>query len=321
MSTRRLVPPPISTARQKEFEDPRARVAFVKKYLPDGPPSPSSSSSSKPPTRSRPVRTFLKLCIYKLLLWILYSLTSLYLRARFVRNFILNRWFSVLYYHHRTPELIQKDVKQLDRLPQHISVILEFEKEGGVEQLIDHVAEISCWCASAGIHTLSVYERTGALKKYISTSHRITAQRLHSYFGRKRPTLRVLAPHLPSYANGDTEGMAGQAVDLEVIFISEEDGRESIVDLTKTLCEMAIRGKMTKEDVTMELVDAELESLTIPEPDLLVLFGPEVKLNGYPPWQIRLTEIFHLVDNDAVGYQVFLRALYSYAKCEMRLGR
>ncbi|KAF3185088.1 hypothetical protein TWF788_004909 [Orbilia oligospora] len=319
MSTR-VVAPPVATTRKKEFEDPKARAAYVKKFLPtddaDDPSTPRTRS------RSRPVRTFVKIGFYKLILWVLYSITSLYFRARFVYNFILNRWFSVLYYHHKTPELIQKDVKQLDRLPQHVSVILEFEKEGGVEQLIDHVAEISCWCASAGIPTLSVYEQTGTLKKYISTSHRITSQRLHSYFGKKRPTLRVLAPHLPSYTNGDTEDLPdGESPDLEVIFISSEDGRESIVDLTKTLCEMAIRGKMTKDDVTAELIEAELESLTIPEPDLLILFSPSVKLLGYPPWQIRLTEIFHLPDNDAVGYQVFLRALYNYAKCEMRFGR
>ncbi|KAK6342782.1 hypothetical protein TWF718_008169 [Orbilia javanica] len=319
MSTR-LVAPPVATARRKEFEDPKARAAYVKKFLPtddaDDPSTPRTRS------RSRPVRTFIKIGFYKLILWVLYSFVSLYLRARYVYNFILNRWFSVLYYHHKTPELIQKDVKQLDRLPQHVSVILEFEKEGGVEQLIDHVAEISCWCASAGIPTLSVYEQTGTLKKYISTSHRITTQRLHSYFGKKRPTLRILAPHLPPHTGGDTEGIPdGESPDLEVIFISSEDGRESIVDLTKTLCEMAIRGKMTKEDVTVECIEAGLESLTIPEPDLLILFSPSVKLLGYPPWQIRLTEIFHLPDNDAVGYQVFLRALYNYAKCEMRFGR
>jgi len=49
--------------------------------------------------------------------------------------------------------------------------------------------------------------------------------------------------------------------DLEVTFISEEDGRESLVDLTKTLCEMTQRGKMNQEDISMELIDAELESV------------------------------------------------------------
>jgi len=78
---------------------------------------------------------------------------------------------------------------------------------------------------------------------------------------------------------------------------------------------------MSQSDITMELIDAELESLTIPEPDLLILFSPSVKLQGYPPWPIRLTEIYHVPDNDSVGYQVFLRGLYNYAKCQMRFGR
>jgi len=77
------------------------------------------------------------------------------------------------------------------------------------------------------------------------------------------------------------------------------------------------------------------------EPDLLIVFTPMVVLKGYPPWQIRLTELLcvshilvlshkltypppphsHVQDNNGVGYQVFLRALYKYAKAEMRLGR
>lgn len=43
----------------------------------------------------------------------------------------------------------------------------------------------------------------GALKKYLATSHRVTAQRLQSYFGRQRPKLKLFAPHSPSFANGD----------------------------------------------------------------------------------------------------------------------
>jgi undecaprenyl pyrophosphate synthase len=31
------------------------------------------------------------------------------------------------------------------------------------------------------------------------------------------------------------------------------------------------------------------------EPDLLILFSPRVDLQGFPPWQIRLTEILYLL--------------------------
>lgn len=84
---------------------------------------------------------------------------------------------------------------------------------------------------------------------------------------------------------------------------------------------MSQRRKLSPHDISLDLVDAELTESVMGEPDLLVLFGPSVDLQGYPPWQARLTEIFHAQDNTAVGYQVFLRALYSYAKAQMRFGR
>jgi dehydrodolichyl diphosphate syntase complex subunit NUS1 len=108
---------------------------------------------------------------------------------------------------------------------------------------------------------------------------------------------------------------------LSVLLLSAEDGRDSLVDLTKTLAEMSQRSKLSSNDISVDLVDAELSESVMGEPDLLVLFGPMVELSGYPPWQVRLTEIFHVEDNHGVGYQVFLRALYNFANAQMRFGR
>lgn len=105
------------------------------------------------------------------------------------------------------------------------------------------------------------------------------------------------------------------------MLLSAEDGRDSVVDLTKTLTEMSQRSKLSSADISMELIDAELSESIMGEPDLLILFGPHVELSGYPPWQIRLTEIFHVQDNQGVGYQVFYRALLKYAGAQMRMGR
>jgi dehydrodolichyl diphosphate syntase complex subunit NUS1 len=69
----------------------------------------------------------------------------------------------------------------------------------------------------------------------------------------------VHAPHSRSFINGDQPTDEAEQIDLEVMFISEEDGRESLVDLTKTLCDMAQRGKLSSDDVSVELVDAEVK--------------------------------------------------------------
>jgi dehydrodolichyl diphosphate syntase complex subunit NUS1 len=76
-----------------------------------------------------------------------------------------------------------------------------------------------------------------------------------------------------------------------VLLLSEHDGRDTIVDLTRTLAEMAQRGDVQREQINMDLIDAQLCDHVSGEPDLLILFGPTVVLRGYPPWQLRLTEI------------------------------
>lgn len=108
---------------------------------------------------------------------------------------------------------------------------------------------------------------------------------------------------------------------LSILLLSAEDGRSTLVDLTRTLVEMSQRKKLSPNDISLDLVDAEITESVMGEPDLLVLFGPSVELQGYPPWQVRLTEIYHMQDNTGVGYQVFLRALHKYAKASMKLGR
>ena len=93
------------------------------------------------------------------------------------------------------------------------------------------------------------------------------------------------------------------------------------MDLTRTLAEMSQHQKLLPSDISSDLIDAEISESVTSDPELLLLFGPYVNLQGYPPWQLRLTEIFHVQDNVGVEYQVFLRALHNYAKAQMRFGR
>ena len=139
---------------------PREREKLIKPYL----PTPKDPSSLHTPKR-KPVRDFLKNHLHILLFNILHTLFSLYVRIRQASYAVLDRTMALLYYHHRAPELIRQDVRALDRVPEHLSVILDLKKEdrgsSAIEALQDEVAEISAWCACAGVPMLSVYEKTG----------------------------------------------------------------------------------------------------------------------------------------------------------------
>lgn len=187
----------------------------------------------------------------------------------------------------------------------------------------------------------------GDLKSCIPLLHQIITTKLASYYGSpsQQPSLQVFAPHHP--VNGTAPDPQSDKPSLTLLLLSSTDGRETIVDLTKTLAEMSQNGKLSPEDITPELVDAEISEITSkptqadavsdggvamslkPEPDLLLVFGPFLKLDGYPPWQIRLTEMYCTGDRsyglagygEAVEYQGFMRGLWHYAGAQMRFGR
>lgn len=180
------------------------RESLIKAYL----PSPRSNSPvRRRRARSKPIRTFLKTQLYVFTYSAIQIIFSIYLWLRQTYHALLDLTFSVLYYHHRTPELIKRDVKALSRLPEHLSVILTLKENAragkALEILMDEAAEIVAWCASSGIPILSIYEKTGLLKSYIPQTHRAMAAKLDAYFGTRRPTLQLGAPHIPSYLNGD----------------------------------------------------------------------------------------------------------------------
>ena len=145
------------------FLSPKQRENLVKPYLPDPTIVPSDPTAQR--RMSKPVRTFLKTQLHILVYTTIHALFSIYVGLRQTYHVLLDRIFAILYYHHRAPELIRQDVKTLSRLPEHLSIILEFKDHErgtvGLEALMDEVAEISAWCTCVGIPMLSVYEKTG----------------------------------------------------------------------------------------------------------------------------------------------------------------
>lgn len=149
------------------------REKILRPYLPD-----PADISRRPPQRRKkapkktPIRTFLKSQLHQFTYTLIHIFFGLYVRIVQAYHALVDRILAIVYYHHRTPELIQKDVKNLDRLPEHLSVILSMRREDdALAILMDDVAELAAWCMSAGIPVLSVYEKSGkcAVAPYYGT--------------------------------------------------------------------------------------------------------------------------------------------------------
>lgn len=68
---------------------------------------------------------------------------------------------------------------------------------------------------------------------------------------------------------------------IDVILLSANDGRGTVVDLTRTLTEMSQRGKIQTGEVSVELIDTELAEASCGDPDLLIMMTNSRQLTDF----------------------------------------
>ncbi|XP_067098521.1 dehydrodolichyl diphosphate synthase complex subunit nus1 isoform X2 [Osmerus mordax] len=117
----------------------------------------------------------------------------------------------------------------------------------------------------------------------------------------------------------DYQVQRGQPV---VRVLSAEDGKQSIVQAAQQLCREVEQQQRSSSDISVSLLDSLLrESKNIPDPDLVLKFGPVESTLGFLPWQIRLTEFISLPTHLDVSYEDLFGALQLFATCEQRVGK
>lgn len=272
----------------------------------------------------------LQYSICKILLVILYLIYGLYRYSQYEYNKMRLRIFNIIYNPSNTPQLIRQDVTKLQKIPRRLAAILEMKSAsyvgGGVRGLMNDGSEVVCWTVSAGIKHLVLYDYDGVLKSNVQDFRNEIRAKLSKYYGPSNiPKYAVRIPHLNKvyFNDQDTQLTSNEnkKVVIEISLLSNRDGRETIVDLTRTMADLCASNDLRLPDITMKLVDKELTQLVGPEPDLLLYFGPTLDLQGFPPWHIRLTEFHWEEDNDDVIYSVFIRGLQKYSACKINVGK
>lgn len=270
----------------------------------------------------------------KIVLWAQYQVNHLILLAIFfllsiIRNFeyvyhkIYLRLLSITYYPNKSPQVIRTDVTKLAKIPKRVSCIISMRSEddenGGIEGAVSDISELAAWCMCAGIPSLTIYEELGAVTPHLGELERYITKNLRAYFGVPTPAFTLKVPHSNTTVSSGSEG-EGQPT-LDITLLSRVDGKPTIVELTKTISELTANHELSPKDITVQLIDEELCELVGPEPDLLICFDPVLDLHDYPPWHLRLSELYWDADNDSVNYPVFIRALRQFASCKVNVGK
>ncbi|KAM3842706.1 dehydrodolichyl diphosphate synthase complex subunit nus1 [Diretmus argenteus] len=205
------------------------------------------------------------------------------------------------------------DGQNLDKLPVHIGLLVAEEEPSYTD-----IANLVVWCMAVGISYVSVYDNHGVFRKNNS--------RLLEEIVRQQQDLLDLEGskyNVEFLSNGNDKQQQHVLSCRPVVkVLSPEDGKQSIVHAAQQLCRSVENKERSFKDINVSMLDTLLrESKNIPDPELVVKFGPINSTLGFLPWHIRLTEFISLPSHINVSYEDLLGALQQYATCEQRLGK
>ena len=231
----------------------------------------------------------------------------------------------------------------LDRLPQHVAVIMDgngrWAQQRGLPRTEGHkraketVRTIVETSRDLGLSYLTLYAFSsenwqrptgevsvlmGLFRRYL----RNELDRLMDY----NIQLRALGdmsrlPTAVRQAFDDAIFATRNNTGLTVILAVSYGSREEIVAAVRSLARAVQNGQLRAEDITERHVEEQLWTAGIPDPDLLIRTGKEMRISNFLLWQVAYTELYvtDILWPDFDREQ-FLRALIEYQQRQRRFG-
>lgn len=253
--------------------------------------------------------------IFTVILFLIHELanlaTHLNLSLRRYRRHLQSLFIWAVSYEDDYNKVTKQYVGHLSKIPRHIA--FSFLEPPESLNLKD-VAKLVTWSLACGIQYISLYDLDGHLKcKQVDLLSLLSS------------VVKDKSFHLMWHDNvvdnaATMNGNNGGSV--HICLLSAEDGRPDIVRAARRLAQSVAEGQLRVEDVNENAVSGALEANRgLPDPDVLVRFGLARSNMGFPPWQLRLTEIHDVDTHLGVDVQDFHLVLSKFSKCEQRFGQ
>lgn len=231
----------------------------------------------------------------------------------------------------------------LDNMPEHIGIIMDgngrYAQNKGLKRNEGHKAgaeklvEISNYCRDLGIKYLTVYafstenwKRPAEEVKGLMELLRAYLKDWKKYFGGKNSRFNVIGnvsqldPTLQKmikFVMKETSKETLHTINFAICY----GGRDEIVNAAKSLSEEVKAGKLNSEDITEELFSKYLYTKNLPDPELIIRPGGELRLSNFLTWQSAYSE-FWFTDTLWPDFSTdeFDKAIYEYQNRHRRFG-
>lgn len=204
------------------------------------------------------------------------------------------------------------DTLDMSRIPEHIAIIMDGNGRWAMERGqhrsfghkagVDAVRCITSECTRLGVKYLTLYtfstenwnrpsDEVAALMGLVLTSLE------DEIFMKNNVRFRVIGDRsrLPEEVQqkllSTEQNTAGNTAMTMVVALSYSS-RWEITDVVKNIAREAAEGKINPEDINEELVSKKMQTNFMPDPDLLIRTGGELRISNYLLWQIAYSELY-----------------------------
>ncbi len=199
-----------------------------------------------------------------------------------------------------------------NRIPQHIAIIMDGngrwasergkERSFGHQAGVDTVRRITSECTRMGVRYLTLYtfstENWSRPADEISALMGLVLSSLEDEIFMKNNVrfqvvgdIQRLPEEVQQKLQETMEHTAGNTAMTMVVALSYSS-RWEITQAAKAIAADVKAGKLNVEDVTEELVSQHLVTNFMPDPELLIRTGGELRISNYLLWQIAYAELY-----------------------------
>lgn len=172
------------------------------------------------------------------------------------------------------------------KIPKHIAMLFTNEMNS---LDIKSIARLFRWCIQIGTQHITLYDELGHLKDL----------------------QRELRQSIINELENTKYEKPIKCID-SLNILSRSDGRPQFVEHVRQLV------KLGPDRINFELVNKRFAWSS--DPEFLIIFGYPLRLYGFPPWPLRLTEIFSIPTHRSIPQKVFVDNLLKYSKTTQRIG-
>lgn len=229
----------------------------------------------------------------------------------------------------------------MSRIPEHVAIIMDgngrWATERGKDRSYGHqagveaVRRITSECTRLGVKYLTLYtfstenwnrpaDEIAALMGLVLTSLEDEIFMKNNVRFRVIGDIERLPEQVQRKLEATMERTAANSAMTMVVALSYSS-RWEITDAVKKIAGELAEGKLALEDIDEQMISSHLTTNFMPDPDLLIRTGGEVRISNYLLWQIAYSELYfcdtYWPDFDEVALR---KAIACYQSKQRRFG-